>query len=439
MVGIAASRRDQVPLAALFVIGWLLVGEVNLAGRLNGADVGLIAMAPFLLIRRGGMLLEPWPKRILIAAGAWFLAQVLTDLIRQTPMEDLIRGWAKILVFAINFISLCLLTRFKLKLIVAFVIVLAMAVCVKVYLGIGDLNLLSGDFASQWKYGYGLLCSMLCFLGAAWLSDKTRGAVNGKWLPFASAAYALYLNARNLFGLTGVASVIALVARPGQQISRRKQIVYAVAGLVAAVLLINIYSYSASSGLLGTEAFDKYEMQSQGSAGLLAGRAELFGSSQAIMDSPIIGHGSWARDSRYVDIMFQRLIEMGVAVTDTQYYGNDLIPSHSHLLGAWVEAGIVGAIFWGTAMWLMITALLAVIRAPDIYVGLNSFILTNAVWNYLFSPFANDLRVIDAAWLVLAITVLRDRNGMPRAVRQSFSLPALKPLAQPALPEGARP
>ena len=409
--------NDRITSAALVIIGLSMTLEVNLIGRLNGADVILLALLPFLLMKRGAMLLEQWPRRILIAAGAWFIAQMLTDLIRQTAFEDLVRGWAKILVFAANLMSLTMLTRYRFRLVSIFLLAVFAASSAKVYIGVGDFALLAGDFGSQWKYSYGIFCTAVALLLAGWVSSSTSKRIRLNWPAYLLSVYSLYVNARTLFAVSAISALLNNILRPGRIMSRQRQLVFGLAGIGAAALLVDIYSYTASSGILGLAALEKYEAQSQGSAGLLSGRAEMFGSSQAIVDSPLIGHGSWARDSRYVDIMFQRLIEMGVPVDDQQYYGADLIPSHSHIMGAWVEAGIVGAVFWGICLWIAVASLMACIRAPDHFVGFSSFMLLKFLWTIPFSPFGNDLRVIDAAWLCLAIGALtareRETNGVP--------------------------
>jgi hypothetical protein len=60
-----------------------------------------------------------------------------------------------------------------------------------------------------------------------------------------------------------------------------------------------LYEYGASEGWLGDEAREKYLIQSSGDMGiLLGGRTQILASAQAIIDSPVIGHGSRAKDSK---------------------------------------------------------------------------------------------------------------------------------------------
>ncbi len=97
------------------------------------------------------------------------------------------------------------------------------------------------------------------------------------------------------------------------------------------------------------------------------GRPEIQVSSQAVKDSPIIGYGSWPQDSKYVEMLFDIEVEQGVIdASDVADLETNLIPTHSHLMGAWVWAGILGATFWFYILWLTARATIrvAVLRPP---------------------------------------------------------------------------
>ncbi|MCW1843764.1 hypothetical protein [Prosthecomicrobium hirschii] len=98
---------------------------------------------------------------------------------------------------------------------------------------------------------------------------------------------------------------------------------------------------------MGQNAQVKYDRQANSDLGLLlGGRNELLCLLDGIMDSPIIGYGSFARDSHYAGLRFIRLQQAGI--TTSQDIGSDRIPTHSFLFGAWIDARIVGAAFWAS-------------------------------------------------------------------------------------------
>ena len=102
---------------------------------------------------------------------------------------------------------------------------------------------------------------------------------------------------------------------------------------------------------------------------MLGGRPEILVSSRAVLDSPILGHGSWAKDFKYNEMLNDLLIEQGKRENYLQDLDPDwrgLIPVHSHLMGAWVWAGILGAIFWAYIFWLVIKGIVrvSILRPP---------------------------------------------------------------------------
>src|SRR5206468_4091362 len=100
---------------------------------------------------------------------------------------------------------------------------------------------------------------------------------------------------------------------------------------------------------------------------LLGGRPEIQVSLEAVKDSPILGYGSWAQDRKFVEMLFDIEVEQGVyEVSDLAEFENNFIPTHSHLMGAWVWAGILGASFWFYILWLTgrATVRVAVTRPP---------------------------------------------------------------------------
>ena len=83
---------------------------------------------------------------------------------------------------------------------------------------------------------------------------------------------------------------------------------------IAAFTILQGYDIAASHGWLGAGAQTKYVEQSGSLGVLVGGRSEVLVSTQAIMDSPILGHGSWAKDFTYVDLLAARLSSAGYEI-----------------------------------------------------------------------------------------------------------------------------
>lgn len=400
----------------LIAIAFAMVLEVNLLGRLLLADLICIAALPFLFAMRGKMLLRGTLAKILVFGLLWLVAQIVTDVIRGTPVEDYTRGWAKIIVFLMNLSTIAMLIRNDVRKAMVFVIAIAIAGALRLFLGLGDFALIRDSITTSWKFGYGNLVSILAFALTGILARKARGSGALDTVPLGAAAVAFLFNARSMFAFTAASAIIQLFARSHRRIKTGVLIVYA--AIIAAVLggLIVLYSYAASTGALGEDSRAKYEAQAAGQLGLLGGRPEYLASTQAIIDSPIIGHGSWAKDIHYIDLMVARMAEFGLEING-DFYALPLIPTHSHILGCWVEGGIVGGLFWVYIFWLALSAFIAILRRPPPEIGLLSFVLIGFLWDILFSPFGLERRVVNAALICLVLAILKQANVQRAAAR----------------------
>jgi O-antigen ligase len=172
--------------------------------------------------------------------------------------------------------------------------------------------------------------------------------------------------------------------------------------------LLSAYGFAAQKGYLGEEARLKYVWQDSGRFGLLlGGRSEILASAIAVRDSPIIGHGSWAKNPVY-RVFLYRLIDLGYEYSEAQLdqYVNqsDLIPAHSHLFQAWVWAGILGAVFWLVILGIIIQVFIQSNRFPNSLYILVVFLSVSSIWDIFFSPFGSIMRLRWVFQFIIFIT-----------------------------------
>jgi hypothetical protein len=175
---------------------------------------------------------------------------------------------------------------------------------------------------------------------------------------------------------------------------------------MAGLAVLGLYSAAASQGLLGPDAKSKYILQAGAFGTLLGGRPEALVSTQAILDSPILGHGSWAKDPTYARLLAERQKALGYQPT-AEYVGTDLIPAHSYLLGAWVWAGFLGAVFWlavaANAVWLLANLYSLRLEVAPLLV----FAALLLLWDIAFSPYGLNGRITAPYELALCLFGLR--------------------------------
>jgi hypothetical protein len=269
--------------------------------------------------------------------------------------------------------------------------------------------------AQAWKFGFAYPVSLGVFLFAS------RKECRGHW-PITLAVIMGIVNmvqgSRNVGGECLAAALYLFVAR----ISRRKspgisRLKARTAVALAASILLSVagvmwsYGRAASAGILGEDAEQKYEQESSGKYGvLLGGRTELLASLPAIYDSPILGHGSWARDPIYIIEQHQALLLLGyrdAAKSITPEALRDgLIPAHSYLFQAWVDAGVLGAIFWGWVLVMAARVLTRVYPATAELLPVVSFLVFLLLWNILFSPYGTDGRLTFPYTIVMLMTLM---------------------------------
>jgi hypothetical protein len=414
-------RRVSIDDALCFLIPLALPLQVTLIGRLYLSEIVLLILLPVLIARRGHILRESRPFAIILLGVVWLAALVLTDVVRGTAFVDYSRGWAKVCFTILNFVAIFMLVNHHIHRIgLAF---LGWGI------GVGVVALTNPELEDVvWKFGGGdsVVFTVLSFIAIA--------GINFKWsrnialVTFAIiAVLSVGPDARNLGGRALIAFVLCFVqpyVRP-QFVTIRKfaksLAVIAVVVLVTSYSVLSLYGLLASKGFLSEEATSKYEMQRLTDLGpyglVLGGRPEALIAVQAILDRPILGHGSWAR-SYYYYAKYLELAQLGFDISqfnldDTdalweQKEGEPFIPSHSILFNTWVEGGIAAGMLWIYVLFLTLYAIVVTIHGRSPISPLIFYVLLLLTWNIFFSPFGAERRLECGMMITLVLVVLRN-------------------------------
>jgi len=367
---------------------------------------------------------DPWFKRLVVFGILWLLSQMATDLYRDTPFVDLARGWLGITFLILGCGSLLALARRDVRALLALFVGAQVGGVIYSFLSptIGELGL--------WKWGLAMPVAFL-FLIASGRRYASGGAKS--WLVCLAviglAVVSFVLNSRSIGGMIlGAAAILWMTAarpqamrlffvrlrRPGRAIVFSLTVLLLFWGTTVAM------SQLGASGVFGEEAAAKWRVQSEGKYGvLLAGRGEVIFSVNAISDSPILGHGSWAKNPAYREY-YWLLYEWGYfegseGKVEANIANSDLIPTHSHIFGAWVWAGVLGFVFWAVVLALMGHVLITAIGRKDYFLPVIALVVISGFWNILFSPFGSGTRVQWEIHLALLIAYAVSRREV-RAV-----------------------
>jgi hypothetical protein len=392
---------------AAFLTGLVSFVEFPIVGRLFAPDIILLCIFIALVGKRGRSLTGIWPLRILLFATIWLASQIATDLVRDSLPEDYLRGWAKISFLIVNFAALYMFLRTDRR-IVLYIVGFAASLIVRYYVDPNASMAGNGD-GDVWKWVFGWPVTVGLVLAATAAYKNRKLLIAYGFLALASLLN-LKFNYRSMALLTFATLCCLFLSHSKNSGSKRLRL--GPVQLAAIVLSLaacgwgfgRLYEYAVTSGALGYDALQKYEAQSAGDGGvLLGGRSESLASLQAIRDSPFLGHGSWAKDAYYVELLKGSALEHGYK---SPYTASDLIPTHSHILGAWVEAGFLGALFWFVALTLTLSGMKALLSYPLPLRVCSLFFGVLLIWDTLFSPFAQERRFTVPAFLLLMILAI---------------------------------
>ncbi len=388
----------------LFLIGFLVFYRINLVGMLTLSEVLTLG---YFLIRWRDMvnwaLQDGILRTILRAWLIYLLFQVCSDMVNGTLPTDFMRGWARLVFFAVNIAVIAFLSGLKLDRLAAFFAGYALSLMLASY---QERN----EFLSEWKFGYGPALTMLVAILIGLLKSERVNRIGGIAFVLLGIVH-LQANARSLGGITlliGLLSLLATYFRDNLQEGGVFSVKFFLPVAIAMFGIYQVYSIGASSGWLGEKSRDKYEKQTAGGRNILSGgRMEYTIAIPAILEAPVLGYGSWARHPEYVK-KYIYINGIDPNTYDAEYLMDlGTIPTHSHILGSWAEAGAAGGLFWILVLWLALRTFYRMLgheRLP--YRLFLLFVLVFFIWDILFSPFGLERRVTDPA-MIMVITAMQ--------------------------------
>jgi hypothetical protein len=390
----------------------LLFVQFSFGGSLFASDLISLGALPFLLLsREAPRIRHPFARRFVQLSSLWLFGQVLTDLIRGTPSTLLLKGWSLILFTTVHFAVMWLLVHTTRRLWLALWgtvlgLLLNYWVTPSAY-AVGD----------PWKFGYGAALTLAVVLLANAISLPAAGCM---FVLLGLGMVNVLQGFRSAGGVCLVAGAFVFlqwfrVSDRIRPITPARAVGVLVTLSVAATALLSGYSALASRGVLGEREQTKYAAQTGQLGPLVGGRPDAVFAVVAIGQSPFLGHGSWAQRTAATDgpaIRFLNRERYTYRYPVITQESRNVIPTHSHLLGAWVVAGILGVPFW---VWLLTICFrsLAAGSATPARTALIALLGAQLVWDCLFSPFGADRRLTVPVLLISISLLCRWQIGKP--------------------------
>ena len=161
------------------------------------------------------------------------------------------------------------------------------------------------------------------------------------------------------------------------------------------------YQWAALNDLLGEKARAKYEHQTAGGTGivplLIGGRADAFVGLLAIVDSPILGKGYWAPDTKgyYEEFLakygnpddYEQYLKNRMYYASQGIYKDNMIACHSHITSFWLWYGLPGLLFWVYVVYVILRFIrYDAYAVPQWFYWLAAGV-PGFMWHLFFSPF----------------------------------------------------
>ena len=330
----------------------------------------------------------PQVRIILFGYGLLLYALIVSDLYNGTPMNDFLRGWASIIFGVIS--TLFLTAQFIKSSRAPYMFLIAMIIGVIIF-GEGALELsIVEEKSNYFKVRFEPFLTPFVALLACWFWRFNRLYAVG----FIIAFGIIYMgfDARSS-GVVLLFSAVLLLIQSLDMRPKFSQIM--AASVIFGALAYTGYVYYVNQvlhhGLGGSNAkqleraanpYNPFEL-------LFHGRREVVVGLEAVTDRPILGYGSWARDTDGTyNLLAYTLAEIDIP-ENIIMTSDSLIPAHSVLVTSWLWAGVFGFLGMSVIIFTIVKMFYEsfwanVALAP----ALNIFVL-NTIWACIFSPFGH--------------------------------------------------
>lgn len=396
---------------------------IRIIGYLSLLEVWLLMTVPLRLREISTVATSRGVLPFTLLWMGWMLGALVADISNATPPSLAARGFSR--AFFVGFVCLSLLPRWRdmpgrLE---SFLVGVPIAQVIGLkYLRSGTYTNSLGEIDStelgwaNWT-NYFLAAVVTAFIARLWRTSPWACTA----IAAASGVINLLLGSRSA-GATQLLAAGLLPFFMGRWTVTRGLGALRLGGLVVAAILASfmisvLYGQLAAGEHLGEAAREKYRRQQSAPGGLLVGgRTEFFVGLTAALDRPIIGHGSWPEDKE--DYVAKTAARFGLEIDDSRRrrdpHTRAIIPTHSAIVGAWVDHGIMGAVFWIAIARLVVVSTPRVVRyLPDL-TGLIVFNAPAALWAILFSPIQQ--RAANAI-VIVPLLIIQMRHWQARHLR----------------------
>ena len=375
--------------------------KTNFIGDLYLSQIFIVLISIYFFLKNSDHLkLISYEKKILFLIILWFFNQIVSDLVNQTSFNNSARGNAKILITYLSFYSFFKLSKSPN---ISLIKILLWICIVNLFLMFTAYN---NSFMLSWKFsgGVSLSISLIIFFNQYYKNYLTNNYL--LILIFGLGILSLLIGTRYVF-LFNALFVFYIILF--EKFSIKQTIPIVLSSLIFYLFITNVYEMLIVNELLPNTLLEKQISQNSELGVLLGGRGEIYSSYMAIVDAPILGHGSWAENCDYIYAIYDQKILFNPNVKFD--LSNCLIKSHSVILGSWVNSGIFGFMFWFYIIIILFKKLIIKVQTNNVSLTLLIYLAISLSWDIIFSPYGGTRMVY--APLCIVIILMQNNEKIP--------------------------
>lgn len=390
---INGRRVSLIYLFAIFVLFITYGPSVSLVGQFRVLEIFLLFVF-FVKISSVFNRIEKHELSFIVLFFVSSLAYVVSDLINGADFNNTLKRSTTYLILAL----LLPVVRYFVDDNIRVLRVMLLGYClssVMQYLFFSDY-LANSDFNSNpWRLGIGASLTVAATLLPLFYPKSYKVMA---FVLLLMAILHVLLESRSLAFITLMASVLVFIGYfrplvPPHNLSFKTIVKFLLISSFVITLGYSFFLGLADSDLLPDDLSDKMLYQASNPYGLIAAaRPETVAAIYGVSKKPFFGFGSTNIDSDvmnlYATVAAASYGLNGEAIQNNMYDSeqNSGTPNHSHLFGAWVQAGIFGALSWFFVLLMALRVLYMASQCSSSIAPLAIVVSLYTVWVIVFSP-----------------------------------------------------